>query len=152
MKFTIGEHEIHKRKHNVLWGLALSLALAGIVGLAHSRHPDSYNQTLLLSVIGFVIVFNGVAYVRHRRYLRLVKDHWLEVEPGRVRFWTRGQASELQIADIAALRVFKRRGRLGHIQLRLRNGRGIRLEGYRDMHELKRLLAEQLPAAHIMDG
>ncbi len=151
MKFTISEQDVRSRKRNVLWGLAFSLGLAGIVSLAHAHDPGTYNKVLLLSVIGFVVLANAIAYFRHLRYLRLIKDHWLEIQPGIVRFWTKGQASELQIADVAALRFFKRRGTLAHIQIQLRNGRGIRLEGYRDMQELKRLLTEQVPAAHIMD-
>ena len=60
--------------------------------------------------------------------------------------------TELDPKNIAAIRFFRKKGELQHIQIRLRNNRGIRLEGYEELEELGRLLTEAVPREHIMDG
>ena len=43
-------------------------------------------------------------------------------------------------------------GEISHLQIRLKNNRGIRLEGYEGMGELKSALAGLLPSAHVDDA
>jgi hypothetical protein len=150
MKFTIGEAERRQRSRNVGWGLLFSLLLAGIVAYQNYRYPQEYNDVLLWSVVGFVILANLISYYRHRRYLTKIRQHFLELEPGRLVFCTGDDRSELDLEQIAALRLFRAGPRLRHIQILLKNQRGIRLEGYQDLDELARLLAEQIPPEKIM--
>jgi hypothetical protein len=79
------------------------------------------------------------------RYLRLIDDHCLEVVAGKLRFLTAGKCSELEFEQVSALRLFRRRGKLRHIQLLLKNNRGIRLEGYQDLDRLAQCLQDALP-------
>ena len=150
MKFRIAEEERRKRRRNLLFGLAFTAVLVGLVALEHRRAPEQYNTVLLWSVVGFAVLANLVNYLRHRRWVRLSRDHFLEVLPDRIRFSTNGQLSELQPEQIAAVRFHRRRGRLQHIQILLNSRRGIRLEGYQDLSDLGRRLAERLPAAKLM--
>ncbi len=150
MKFRIADEETGKRRRNLFYGLLFTSILAGVVALKNQQAPQQYNDVLLWSVVGFAVLANLVNYLRHRRWLRLSRDHFLEVLPNRIRFWTNGQMSELLPEDIAAVRFHQRRGRLQHIQILLTSKRGIRLEGYRDLEGLSRLLEEYLPEAKIM--
>lgn len=152
MEFVIGEAEVRKRKKNVLLGGLLTLALAGITAAQQHWSPEAYNGALLWSIVGFVVLANAVNYYRHRRYLRLVQTHRLEVHPGKVQFWTAGERSELDVNDIAAVVFFRKRRVLQHIQIRLKSNRGIRLEGYDHLERLGRLITEQIPSEHVKDS
>lgn len=149
--FVIGRETLGQRNRNILWGAGLSLILAAVIAVGHYRYPQTYNDVLLWSVIGFVIIANLVNFVRHLRYLRLVKTHRVEIRTGILRFWTGPDKSELNLKDVALVNLFRRRGALQHIQIRLNNNRGIRLEGYQDLERLARLLTEQVPKAHVVD-
>ena len=150
MRFLISESEKKKRTTNLLIGLVLSLILAGVIGYENARYPEQYNDVLLWSVVGFVVLANLVSGYRHWRYKRLIRDHYLELLPGKLRFVTRDQASVLELDDVAAMRIFRKRGNLQHIQLLLKSQRGVRLEGYQDLEGLARLLSEQLPPEKLM--
>lgn len=147
--FTIGEDGLQARGRNILYGAGLSLLLALLVAWGHMSYPETYNDVLLWSVIGFVVLANLVNYVRHRRYLRLARDHRLEVCQGRIRFSAAGDVSELDVKDIAAVNLYRGKKGMRHIQIRLKNNRGIRLEGYRDMEGLAAAVTDQVPKAHV---
>jgi len=151
VKFPIADEEPRRRRRNLLYALLLTSVLAAVVAVKHQQAPQQYNDVLLWSVVGFAILANLVNYLRHRRWLRLSREHFLEVLPDKIRFWTNGQPSELLPEQIAAVKFHRWRGRLRHIQILLNSKRGIRLEGYRDMEGLSRVLADHLPAAKIMD-
>ena len=150
VRFRIGEEELRRRRRNLAWGLLLSALLAGIIAVQNYRYPQQYNDVLMWSVAGFVVLANLVNYLRHRRYLRLAREHYLEVLEDRLRFFSGGELSELELGGIAALRFFRRRGVLGHIQILLTNQRGVRLEGYQDMEQLGERLAGLVPQAKII--
>lgn len=149
--FTISAESLVQRKRNLLWGVGLSLLLVFLIGFGHLRRPETYNEVLLWSVVGFVLLANLVNYLRHRRYLRLIRDHRIEVYPGRVEFWSGGGKTVLNMSDIVALTRYRKAGALGHIQLRLTSGRGIRLEGYDDLDGLAGRLSEQISPAHRVE-
>lgn len=151
--YRISAESLRERTRNIFWGMILSLALVGVLEFERYRDPDNFNDALRRSVVIFLILANGFNYYRHRRYLRLTRDHRVEIHPGRVQFWTGGAKTELDIKDVAAMTLYRRRRnkRLGHIQLRLKNSRGIRLEGYEDLEGLAARLAEQIPKAHILE-
>jgi hypothetical protein len=149
--FTISPDSIAKRKKNILLGGVLSLLLAAAAVAGNLRYPQTYNDVLLWSVLGFVLIGNLVNYYRHRRYLRLIQDHRVDVYPGRIEFWTGGEKSVLDTGDIAGLFLYRSRGELKHIQVRLKSNRGIRLEGYGGLEDMAGAIAKQLPKAHVVD-
>lgn len=149
--FVIDEASLAQRRRNIAWGAGFSLILAAVIAVGNYRYPETYNDVLLWSVVGFVILANLIGYLRHWRYVRLVRDHRIEVYPGSVRFWTGPEKTQLALDDVAMMNLFRKKGALQHIQLRLKNNRGIRLEGYRDIERLAALLAEQLPKSHLVD-
>lgn len=150
-RFVIGATERRKRWRNIGWGIVFSVALVVAVVIGHERDPVNFNTALLWSVAAFAILANLVNLVRFLRYLRLIRDHYLEVAPGTLRFSTGGDVSELELDDVSAMRLFRRGKRIDHIQLVLKNNRGIRLEGYENLAELEQLLRDELPEGRVMD-
>jgi hypothetical protein len=149
-RWTIGSGERSLRQRNILWGLLLSLLLAGIIAYQNQHDPQQYNDVLLWSVVGFVVLANLINYLRYRRWLARSANHFLELTDERLSFSTAGEVSSLELSGITALRIFRRSGVARHIQLLLPNNRGIRLEGYDDLEGLWRALVERLPAEKIM--
>ncbi len=151
MAFTISEQEIRKRKKNTALGALFSLAMAGMIAAQNYQYPEKYNDVLLWSVVGFLLLANLINYYRHLRYLRMIRDHEVEVLPRKVRFWTGGEMTELDVKKIAGMFYYRKRGELQHIQIKLTTHRGIRLEGYENLEELGRQIAEQIPPGHVKD-
>ncbi|MCP4702363.1 MAG: hypothetical protein GY862_36705 [Gammaproteobacteria bacterium] len=151
MKFIISKEEIRKRNNNILLGLLFSLVLTAVVVIQNHNDPQQYSNTLLWSVIICVVLANLVNYYRHLRYVHLIRGHCIEAHPGKLCFRTRTETTELDTGDIAALRFFRdKTGVLKHIQIRLKNSRGIRLEGYANLDELAGLLTKEVPAESIL--
>ena len=150
-RFTIGPESLRERSRNIAYGLVLSIGLALLVYWGHIQFPQSFNNTLLVSVTLFLVAANLINYVRHRRYLRLAKDHWIQIQPERVRFHAAGTITELDLEDVAAVNVYRRRGVPRHVQIKRKDNRGIRLEGYGDMEGLVQALKARIPAAHVTD-
>lgn len=149
--FTISDQHIAKKRVNLRWGGGLSILLVAVILLGRYRYPESYTDALLWSVVAFVIGANLINWLRHRRYLRLTRDHSVEVASGKLNFRTGNDLSTLDLNDIALINLFRRKGDLRHIQIKLQNNRGIRLEGYRDLERVAELLAEQVPEAHVVE-
>jgi len=149
--FTISAKNLRQRTHNILYGAGLSVLLVLLVGWGHLERPETYNDVLLWSIVGFVVLVNTIGYVRHRRYLALARKHRLLIDGHRIRFETGDQVSILHRSDIAAVRVYRKRKGIGHIQIRRTDGRGIRLEGYDDMERMAATLKPMVPAAHWQD-
>jgi hypothetical protein len=151
MAFAISEQEIRKRKKNTFWGAVFSLLLAGMIAAQNYQYPEKYNDVLLWSVVGFLLLANLVNYYRHLRYLRMIRDHEVEVLPRKVRFWTGGKMTELDVKKIAGMFYYRKKGELQHIQIKLKTHRGIRLEGYEKLNELGDQIADQIPPEHVQD-
>ena len=150
-RFTISPDSLRERSRNIAYGLVLSIGMALVVYWGHIQFPKSFNNILLVSVILFLVAANLINYVRHRRYLRLTKDHWIQIQPERVRFHAAGTITELDLEDVAAVNVYRRRGAPRHVQIKRKDNRGIRLEGYGDMEGLVKALRARIPAAHVTD-
>ena len=150
MHFRIGIEELQKRSKNIKIGGFFAAILVIFIAYHNNQYPAKYNDVLFWSIMGFIILANIVGYYRYRRYLRMVKEHWIEVHPKQLQFHTKGEISNLNIDDIAALTFYRRKGTLEHIKIKLKNNRGIRLEGYADLNTLGNLLSEQVPKAHII--
>jgi hypothetical protein len=121
-----------------------SLVLAAIVTAGNFQYPETYNDLFFWSVIIVVVVGNIVNYYRYLRYLRLVEDHRIEIDGDEVTFFTGTEKSVLNTKEIAALTFYRRKGQVEHIQLKLRNNRGIRLEGYADLEQLGGAIADRI--------
>jgi hypothetical protein len=52
---------------------------------------------------------------------------------------------------VAALNIHRRKGTPRLIQIKRKDNRGIRLEGYGDMEALAKALKARIPAAHVND-
>ena len=149
MRFKIGQTELQKRSKNIKISAFLASILVMFVFYQNNEYPEKYNDVLYWSIMGFIILANLIGYYRYRRYLRMAKDHWLEIYPKQIQFYTQGKVTQLNIDDIAALNFYRKKGTLQLIQIKLKNNRGIRLEGYEDISTLGQLLSEQVPKAHI---
>jgi hypothetical protein len=150
MSYTISEASLQIRKKNILLGMLFSLMLVAVIGTGHMQYPETYNDVLLWSVIAFVIIGNAINYYRYHRYLRKVEGHRVEVKGKQVLFFTGGEKSALKVKDIAALTFYRKKGAVDHIQLKLRNNRGIRLEGYGELEELGCAIADLIPEQQVV--
>ena len=151
MQFKIIQSEFAKRNRNLAWGAIFSLLLAAVTVVANKLYPATFNDLFRGSVLVFVVLANLINFIRHLRYLKQARKHRLEVADGKLRFITGDEMGELEAERIAGLSVYRRKGEIDHLQIRLKNNRGIRLEGYAAMDELKTALAELLPSAHVDD-
>jgi hypothetical protein len=143
--YSISGTSLQIRKKNIFLSALLSLALIAVITAGHFQYPETYNDMVLWSVIIVVVVGNLVNYYRYRRYLRLVEDHRIAIDGDEVSFFTGTEKSVLDTKEIIALTFYRRKGQVGHIQLKLRNNRGIRLEGYTDLEQLGGAIADRIP-------
>jgi hypothetical protein len=148
--YSISETSLKTRQKNILLGVLLSLLLAAVVTFGHIQDPETYNDMLLWSVISVVVVANLVNYYRHRRYLRLVENHRIEIDGNEVSFITGTDKSVLDTNEIVSLTFYRRKGQVEHIQLKLRNKRGIRLEGYAALEQLGAAIADRIPKEQVV--
>jgi hypothetical protein len=149
MNYTISEASLQIRRKNILLSALFSLALIAIVSTAHMLYPKTYNDMLLWSVITLVIIGNLINYYRHRRYLRLIKDHRVEIDGDKILFHTGSEKSVLNAKDVAMLTFYRKKGKVDHIQLKLRNNRGVRLEGYGELEQMGRAIAQRIPKQQV---
>ena len=154
MRFKIGEAELQKRSKYIKFGAFFAGILVIFIAYNNAHYPEKYNDVLFWSIMGFIILANLIGYYRYYRYCQMAKEHWIEVdvETERLRFYSKGNISQLKISDIAAINFYRHKGVIQHIQIKLKNNRGIRLEGYEDINVLGDLLSEQVPKAHIMNN
>jgi hypothetical protein len=150
MHYSISKASLQARKKNIFLSVLFSLVLAALVTAGHLRDPETWNNMFFWSVIIVVVVGNLVNYYRHRRYLRLVEDHRVEIDGDEVSFFTGAEKSVLDTREIVTLTFYRRKGQVGHIQLKLRNNRGIRLEGYADLEQLGGAIADRIPRERVV--
>jgi hypothetical protein len=150
MRYSISETSLQTRKRNIILGAMFSLVLAAVTTAGYFQYPETYNDMFFWSVIIVVVVGNLANYYRYRRYLRLVKDHRIEIDGDEVYFFTGTDKSVLDTQDIVALTFYRRKGQVEHIQLKLRNNRGIRLEGYADLEQLGGAIADRIPKEQVI--
>jgi hypothetical protein len=144
-RFVVGKEEKRRRWLNVGWGLLFSGAMVIAITVGHEQDPERYSSFLWWSVVWIFGAANLGNLLFLLRYLRTVDDHCIELAPGKLRFLSAGNWSELEFEQVSALRLFRSRGKLRHIQLLLKNRRGIRLEGYQDLDRLAQCLQDALP-------
>ena len=150
MPYTISETSLQTRKKNIFLGALFSLVLIAVITAGNFQYPETYNDVFLWSVVIVVVAGNLVNYYRHLRYLRLVEDHRIEIDGDKVFFFTGTGKSVLDTKEIVALTFYRRQGQVEHIQLKLRNNRGIRLEGYTDLEQLGGAIADRIPKEQVV--
>ena len=150
MVYSISETSLQSRKKNIFLSALFSLVLAAVITAGHFQYPETYNEMLFWSVIIVVVVGNLVNYYRYRRYLRLAGDHRIEIDGDEVSFFTGTDKSVLDTKEIVALTFYRRKGQVEHIQLKLMNNRGIRLEGYTDLEQLGGAIADRIPKEQVV--
>jgi hypothetical protein len=150
MRYSISETSLQTRNKNIFLSALFSLVLAAVITAGHFQYPETYNDMFFWSVIIVVVVGNLVNYYRYRRYLRLVEDHRIEIDGDEVSFFTGTEKSVLNTKEIVALTFYRRKGQVEHIQLKLRNNRAIRLEGYADLEQLGGAIADQIPKEQVV--
>jgi hypothetical protein len=149
MTYSISKTSLQSRKKNIVLSALLSLGLIVVVTAGHFQDPETYNDMFYWSVIIAVLIGNVVNYYRYCRYLHLVEDHRIEIIGDEVFFFTGTDKSVLNTNDIATLTFYRRKGQVEHIQLKLRNNRGIRLEGYTDLEQLGGTIADLIPQEQV---
>ncbi len=149
-RFEISRQEGRRRWRGVGWGILFSSAMIAVVAYDYQQDPQPSLRALLWSVSIVLLLANLGNLFFLLRYLRKIRDHHVELAAGRLRFVTGGDCSELDLAQVTTIRLFKRWGKLQHIQLVLRNNRGIRLEGYQDLQRLAERLQDALPAGKTL--
>jgi hypothetical protein len=150
MHYTISETSLQTRKNNVILGALFSLGLAVVVTAGQIQYPETYNDVFFWSVLIVVAIGNLVNYYHYRRYLRRVENHRIEIASDKISFITGSEKSVLDSKDIVALTFYRRKGQIAHIQLKLRNNRGIRLEGYTDLEQLGGAIADMIPGEQVI--
>jgi len=150
MSYSISEQSLQIRKKNIFLGILLSLVLVAVISAGHFLNPEIYNDMVFWSVILAVVVGNLVNFYRYRRYLRLIEDHRIEIDGDEISFFTGTERTVLDTNDIIALTFYRRKGLVEHIQLKLRNNRGIRLEGYTGLEQLGGAIADRIPKERVV--
>jgi hypothetical protein len=150
MHFKIGKEELKKRSKNNKWGIFFATILVLFIAYHNNEYPAKYNDVLFWSIMGFIILSVLIGLYRYFRYLAMVKDHWVKVDHDQIVFHTKGEDSRLNTGDIASLTFYRSKGKLEHIQIKLKNTRGIRLEDYENLELLGDLIAAQIPKEHII--
>ena len=148
--FIIGSQEIKKRNRNILGVVFLSLLLVVVITIENYRDPITYNNALFWSVLVFLVLANLINYFRYLRYLRLIRKHRVEINNNKIVFHTNDDISELDISDITIMQMYNRKNGLQHVQLRLKNNRGIRLEGYDQLETMASLIVDQLKPEQVI--
>ena len=151
MRYFISKTSLHARKKNNLLGALFALVLAAVITAGHFQYPETYNDFVFWSVIIVVVVGSLVNYYRYRRYLRLAADHRIEIDGDDISFFTGNEKTVLNTKEIVALTFYRRKGQVEHIQVKLKNNRGIRLEGYADLEQLGDAIADRLPKERVVD-
>ena len=149
MIYSISEASLLNRKKNIFLSVLFSLVLVAVITAGHFHYPETYSDVFFWSVIIAVVVGNLVNYYRYRRYLRLVADHRIKIDGDEVAFITGTEKSVLETKDIVTLTFYRSKGQVEHLQLKLINNRGIRLEGYADLEQLGGAIAERIPKEQV---
>ena len=150
MVYCISEASLQARKKNIFLGALFSMVLAAVITAGHFQYPETYNEMLFWSIIIVVVVGNLVNYYRYRRYLRLAADHRIEIDGDEISFFTGTDKSVLDTKEIVALTFYRKKGQVEHIQLKLMNNRGIRLEGYAGLEQLGGAIADRLTKEQVV--
>ena len=142
--FRISEAVIRRRHLNIVWGIVFGAALCLITLRGHAVNSDKYNDTLLVSVLGFVILFCLFNLAGHVRYVRNSRKHHLEVGDDNVTFVTGADESVLPLTEVAQAEPQSRMREGPSLMMRLKNKRIVRLVGYERQEDLIALVSQRI--------
>ena len=142
--FRISEGEIRKRQFNTGLGIVLGVALCVIALQGNAADSQRYNDTLLVSIVGFVIIFCLFNLVAHIRYIVNSRKHHLEVGEDRITFVTGTTESVLPLIEVALAEQQSRLREGPSLMLRLKNKRIVRLAGYERQEVLIALVSQSI--------
>lgn len=147
LTFRISEEVIRRRHLNIAWGIVFGVALCLITLRGHAVNSDKYNDTLLVSVLAFVILFCLFNLVGHVRYVRKSRKHHLEVGDDSLTFVTGADESVLPLSEVALAEQQSRMREGPSLMMRLKNKRIVRLVGYERQEELIALVSQRIARA-----
>ncbi len=150
--FRISEAVIRKRNLSTAWGIVFGVALCVITLRGHAVDSNRYNDTLLVSVVGFVILFCLFNLVGHLRYVRNSRKHHLQLGEDRITFVTGSDQSELLLSEVAFAERQNRRREGPSVMMRLKNKRIVRLAGYERQEDLIALVMEGIARSRTHAG
>ncbi len=142
--FRISEAVIRRRHLNTAWGIVFGVALCAITLRGHAVDSDKYNDTLLVSVVAFVILFCLFNLAGHIRYVRNSRKHHLEVGEDSVTFVTGDDESVLPLSEVALAEPQSRLREGPSLMMRLKNKRIVRLVGYERQEDLIELVTQRI--------
>lgn len=142
--FRISRSVIRKRHINTTLGILFGTALCLLVLRGHAVDSNKYNETLLFSVVVFVVLFCLFNLIGHIRYVLKSRKHHLEVGEDRITFVTGSEQSVLLLGEVA---VAERQSRLREgpsYMMQLKNKRIVRLVGYERQDVLIDMVSERI--------
>lgn len=142
--FYISEAVIRKRHINTAVGIVLGIALCLIALRGNAVDSDRYNDTLLASIVGFVVLFCLFNLLGHIRYTVNSRKHHLEVGEECVTFVTGTKETVLTLSDVALVEQQSRWREGPSLMMRLKNKRIVRLVGYERQEALNALVAQRI--------
>ena len=99
--FRISKSVIRKRHFNAALGTVFGIALGIIALYSNSVDRDRYNDTLVVSIVIFIVLFCLFNLVAHIRYVLNSRKHHLEVGEDRITFVTGSNLSVLVLSEVA---------------------------------------------------
>ena len=142
--FRISEAVIRKRHFNTALGIVFGIALCLIALRGNTVDSEKYNDTLLASIVGFVILFCLFNLVGHIRYTLNSRKHHLEVGEDCVTFVTGAKESVLPLSEVALAEQQSRLREGPSLMMRLKNKRIVRLAGYERQEALIALVTQRI--------
>ena len=149
--FRISEGEIRKRQVNTGLGIVLGVALCVIALQGNAADSQRYNDTLLVSIVGFVIIFCLFNLVAHIRYIVNSRKHHLELGEDCITFVTGTTESVLPLTEVALVEQQSRLREGPSLMLRLKNKRIVRLTGYERQEALIALVSQSIARIQASD-
>lgn len=149
--FRISDAVIRKRQFNTALGIVLGVALCVIAFQGHAADSQQYNATLLVSIVGFVIIFCLFNLVAHIRYIVNSRKHHLEIGEDCVTFVTGTTESVLPLIEVALVEQQSRLREGPSLMLRLKNKRIVRLAGYERQEALIALVTQSIARIQASD-
>ena len=147
--FRISEAAIRKRQFNTALGIVLGVALCVIALQGNAADSQRYNATLLVSIVGFVIIFCLYNLLAHIRYIVNSRKHHLEIGEDCITFVTGTNESVLTLSDVALVEQQSRLREGPSLMMRLKNKRIVRLVGYERQEALNALVTQRIARIQV---
>lgn len=142
--FRISEAAIRRKHFNTGLGIVLGIALCVVVLQGHAVDRDTYNDTLLISVVVFIALFSLFNLAGHIRFVLNARKHHLEVSEDRIIFVTGSNLSVLMLNEVTFSEQQSRLREGPSLMMQLKNKRIVRLVGYERQEALTKLVGQRI--------